>query len=312
LPYIDKIITLIITDSSTSLAAFRTGKIDTRFTSLQDAPSVMQTSPDIRYIEMYSNSSLEMNMRTELDPFNKLEVRQALSMAINRDVIINDLFKGHATYINRFFNPGTTDVYVPFEDFKPEIKELFTYNQEKAKQMLTAAGYPDGFTTSVMVVATDATSLEIAALVRADWAKIGVTLNLDPRESAVATSIRYARTFPGLQLAAYGNAYPWTAFDIFTSGHYSNWSGVKDTWFDDAKSRVVTIADAAERAKLAKEISEYTLKNMWVIPLPTPTSYMMWWPWVKQWEGSYMSGTYHYFRPFRQAWVDQALKNKLK
>ncbi len=312
LPYIDRITTFIIPDASTSLAAFRTGKIDTRNVTLMDAPSLMQINPDIKHIEMYANYSLELHMRTELEPFSDQKVRQALSIAINRDVIIKDLFQGHGNYLNRFFNPNDIALYVPFEKLPANLQGLFTYNPDKARQMLKEAGYPNGFTTSVLVSATDTTSLDAITLIKADWEKIGVKLNIDSRESAVTTSIRYGRTFEGLTIWGYGNAYAWTCPDVFASGHYSNISGVKDTWWDTARARVVGLSDATARNALGTEMNFYSLEKMWVIPLPTPNSYEMWWPWVKQWEGSFMSGTYHYFRPFRQAWLDQSLKNKLQ
>ncbi|MDP2918659.1 MAG: ABC transporter substrate-binding protein [Dehalococcoidia bacterium] len=311
LPYIDKISTLIIPDPSTSLAALRTAKLDVRTVVWADVPNLDKSNPELRKRELFANYSLEMTPRTDVQPFDNKKVRQALSMAINRDVIMKDLMGGHANYLNRFFNPFDIGVYTAYENLPANIKETLTYNPDKAKKLLAEAGYPNGFQTSVMYVATNAQHEEVVSLIKADWEKIGVKLTLDPRESAVFTSVNYARTFPGLQIWGYGNATALNNMDIFMSGHYSNIAGVKDAWWDQKRTEALTTADEAARNTILKEISSYALEQMYVIPLPSPSTFLYWQPWINQYEGSYMSGTYHYIRPFRQAWIDQDLRFKL-
>jgi len=308
LPYMDQVTTLIIPDSSTSLAALRTHKLDIRGVAWSDVPTLDKSNPELKKRELYANYSLELTPRNDVAPFTDIRVRKALSMAINRQTIMNDLMGGHATYVNRMFCPYDIAVYTPFEQLSSDIKESLTYNSDAAKKLLADAGYPTGFSTSIMYVSTNSQQEEVCSLVKADWEKIGVKLTLDPRESAVFTSINYGRTFPGLQIWGYGNATALNCMDCFHTGHYSNIAGVVDPKWDSMQADCLSTADEATRDQKMKDLSNYMLQNMWVIPLPTPSTFIYWQPWLQQWNGAYMTGTYHYLVALRAAWIDRAQK----
>ena len=70
-------------------------------------------------------------------PFDKKEVRQAVCYAIDRDKIINTLLEGFA---NRLDGPIGKGQY----GFDPNLKPKYEYNPEKARKLLTQAGYPNG------------------------------------------------------------------------------------------------------------------------------------------------------------------------
>ncbi|MFC1533371.1 ABC transporter substrate-binding protein [Thermodesulfobacteriota bacterium] len=74
-------------------------------------------------------------------PFNDKRVRQAVSMAIDRNGIINSLYVGQGQPSTNFWGPGC---YGFPKDAKPH-----PYDPKKAKQLLKEAGYPDGFDTLI-------------------------------------------------------------------------------------------------------------------------------------------------------------------
>ncbi len=71
-------------------------------------------------------------------------------MAIDRQAIINTVFGGKGVIHN---NPFPADwpetVYTPLEKMPKEVQENFEYNPERAKLLLAAAGYPDGFSVTM-------------------------------------------------------------------------------------------------------------------------------------------------------------------
>ena len=73
-----------------------------------------------------------------------------------------------------------------------EVKDLFTYNPDKAKQLLAEAGYPNGFTTQIVCTESDADFLSVIA---ADWEKVGVTLQIKQLETGVYNSVARGRTY---------------------------------------------------------------------------------------------------------------------
>ncbi len=70
-------------------------------------------------------------------PFDKKEVRQAVAYAIDRDKIIKTLLQGQASRLDGPIGPGQYG-------YNPNLKPKYTYNPEKAKQLLAQAGYPKG------------------------------------------------------------------------------------------------------------------------------------------------------------------------
>lgn len=107
-------------------------------------------------------------------PFDNRDVRVALSMAINRDRLVQ-LLNGRAVPASGPLPPAMPGNNA---DLQP-----FAYDPDAAKQMLTEAGYPEGFSTT-MLTNTDATNLQIAQAVIADWQAIGVTTELTSIDNA--------------------------------------------------------------------------------------------------------------------------------
>jgi len=63
-------------------------------------------------------------------------------------------------------------------DFPASTQDLFAFDSVKAQQMLQAAGYPQGFSLTVLVSSADTTQQDIASLVVSMWAKVNVKLNI--------------------------------------------------------------------------------------------------------------------------------------
>lgn len=107
-------------------------------------------------------------------PFDDINVRRALSMAINRDRLVQ-LLNGRASAAT-----GPLPDAMPGNN--PDLVPL-AYDPEGAQAMLAEAGYPDGLTT-VILTNTDPTNLQIAQAVISDWEQIGVTATLESIDNA--------------------------------------------------------------------------------------------------------------------------------
>ena len=114
LPYPDGYKELIITDSSTQQAAFRTGKIDIMSNmsgglTYDDFQAILSTNPKSQYVETSgSHPALWGRMdKTDL-PFKDIKVRQALNMAINKQDIVDSYYKGHADLFSPIYPNNPT------------------------------------------------------------------------------------------------------------------------------------------------------------------------------------------------------------
>ena len=184
LPYVDKVTFTIIPDLSTRNAALRTGQID-RLGSIPVSElsalkgTIVSNNKELLYREILSESSNQIVWRSDLEPFgNNLKFRQALSMAIDRQAIIDKLFDGHAAY-SACRVPVFYPEFIPLDLYPAEIQELYQYNPEKARQYQSDAGFVAGYTLEVICPTTDTDGQNILQMVAADWkTNLNVTLNI--------------------------------------------------------------------------------------------------------------------------------------
>ena len=76
-------------------------------------------------------------------------------MAVNKEEIIKTFYNGNAELFAYPMHPAYEGYYEPLSAMPDSVKELFTYNPEKAKKLLAEAGYPNGFTFKVQVGAAN-------------------------------------------------------------------------------------------------------------------------------------------------------------
>ncbi|UCD08064.1 MAG: ABC transporter substrate-binding protein, partial [Dehalococcoidales bacterium] len=181
LPYIDHMKWFIIPDQSTREASIRTGKVDEMFlVNWEQAINIRNTAPDLLEAEMPAEGGWHIKWRVDREPFTDVRVRQALIMATDLEMIRDTLNGGLGQIMTWPFvyHPSYADLYLSLDDpMCPEsVREIYTYNPEKAKQLLADAGYPNGFKTEAISQAGEADFYSVLADM---WSKIGVELEIN-------------------------------------------------------------------------------------------------------------------------------------
>jgi peptide/nickel transport system substrate-binding protein len=320
IPYADGVQLLIVPDQATALAALRTGKLDLYGGPLSGltwdtAKSIQQTNPELKWKEFY-DYAYTFDFRNDLPPFTDIRVRRALQMAINLQEIADTYYGGKADPLPSFVSRSMTGVWAPLEEYPKEAQEAFTYNPEKAKQLLAEAGYANGFETSVLVTPQRYGTVDLAELTKAYWQKINVTLDINSMDYTACTAARYAGAFTGLCFFVTAeSSSPWSGFALREPGMPYNFAHVSDpVWkkmIDDAKSN----PDPAERMGLAKQANIYGTSQHFYVGFPVPYVYSFWQPWVKGYNGepglSGVSPIYGISAVLARIWIDTDLKSKL-
>jgi peptide/nickel transport system substrate-binding protein len=119
-------------------------------------------------------TSIWYNSAIPTSPFNNLQVRQAISYAVNPKAIVDTLFYGYATPINQWA--------VPTSQWANPNYTGYPFDPEKAKQLLAAAGFA-GLKTKMLVLNTP-DSVAIATALQAMFANVGMTVDLDTADNA--------------------------------------------------------------------------------------------------------------------------------
>ncbi len=320
LPYIDTVKMLIITDVSTRIAAIRTGRIDwVNAVSLDDAKSLKKTTPSLKSNRFLPDTSYVIGMRTDkLDlPFKDKRVRQALMLATDFQSFKDDLWGGEAEILVWPTAPvkGVEQAYIPLAELPADVKELYSYNPDKAKQLLADAGYPKGFKTKVMVSATPVSDVDYLSAMKSMWAKVGVDLTLDIREFGAYTAI--GANFDEMALLRGTGIVTATSFSSLRATVLPstvNPSRINDPKVTEAEqnSQKYFLANEAKSQQIFRELIPYVLSGAFVIPRPTPYQYTFWWPWIKNYHGElnivYRSEEVSWI-PF--VWIDQDLREKM-
>jgi peptide/nickel transport system substrate-binding protein len=162
-----------IPDPTARIQALQSGQIDL---AVQMGPDdIAQLDPKKTNVQIDSFPqvmSLAFNTsKGENSPIYKTDVRLALNYAVNRESIVKNLLMGKGTVANQ----GTTKLVFGYNRSLPP----YPYDVAKAKALLAAAGYPNGFTLSAdITVGSFPADADIYQAVQHDLRKIGVTLLL--------------------------------------------------------------------------------------------------------------------------------------
>jgi peptide/nickel transport system substrate-binding protein len=139
-PYLDGVEFIIIPDVTVRTLAFKRRDIHEFTAAGLDAKELLNSG--FPYHQRTGGTFVLVPDSANPDsPFANLKVRQAVSYAINRESLAENLGFGFARPAYQIF-PGFEIAVVPGLEKTP-------YNPAKARQLLTEAGYPDGFTTSI-------------------------------------------------------------------------------------------------------------------------------------------------------------------
>lgn len=118
-------------------------------------------------------------------------VRQAINYAVDRLELCDKLLEGYGIPAFMPLPPGAKPFYDPDFSIYSETADL-----EKARQLLTEAGYPDGFETSIIVAAAATDRVQACEVIAEQLAKIGITLNIEPLSFPVLVERAFAGDWP--------------------------------------------------------------------------------------------------------------------
>jgi peptide/nickel transport system substrate-binding protein len=176
-PFLDRIVVKPVSDASTRVAGLRAGEFDMIIVPVPDNRDQLVAEGFIwDQGTVHHNWYWAYNMNDPL--FKDKRVRQALNYAIDRQSLCKDVLVGTAFPMeNGIVPPGMIS-------YDPSFK-AYEYNPEKAKELLAAAGYANGFETT-FATSTDGSGqllpVPIAERVQSDLSKVGVNMRIESSE----------------------------------------------------------------------------------------------------------------------------------
>lgn len=193
LPYLDGVTFEVIPDDATRILRLQSGELDGAEFIPYARVAELQATPGIN-MELFPSTKIEyitLNVRPQIEgvdnPLSNSKVRQALNYATNKDAIIQIVTMGVGKPMKSFMSSATP--------MNSGAGPLYPYDLEKAKALMAEAGFPDGFSTNMLVLAGNQDETGIATALQQMWAAIGVKLELKQVDNAARTEQYRAGTF---------------------------------------------------------------------------------------------------------------------
>jgi peptide/nickel transport system substrate-binding protein len=219
-------------------------------------------------------------------PLSDKRVRQALNWALDRETIVDQaLFGVGEATISPF--PKTSIAY--FED----LATAYTFDLDKAKELLTEAGYPDGgFDLVTITIQAYPETTDMAQIMKADLAKVGINLEIEPLDSA-AYSPRHlgspetngSATFDlDFTFVGRSHMYPLALFDNSSYRHFNSPiypRGDFPEGYVDALNSAGATADKDAQRELFRTVHEILNDNCHNLPISWKFTLFASQPWLK-------------------------------
>jgi hypothetical protein len=168
-------------------------------------------------------------------------------------------------------------------------------------------------------VLTIAQEADFWSIIKDQWSKVGVTLDLDVQEQGAANSLLNAPEGSWYQGVTDGGCASDSAFHTTptltgTPSLAANTCRIFDPTIDEWLEKVrTTILEGGTKAGLkeARGLVIYAQEQAYGIPVPYVYKYHMWWPWLKNYTGEESVGYYNApnYVPF--VWIDEDLKTSM-
>jgi peptide/nickel transport system substrate-binding protein len=172
-PMAEQVTFRFIADDSTRVSELRAGTADIIRNVPQDQESIL-TGEDGSVVSALTSQIVMARLANDVEPLTDARVRQALNYAVDVDAIIEALLGGHGERIATVLVP-TSIGYDP--DLDP-----FPYDPDRARELLTEAGYGDGFSLTLDVTADAGT--EVPEAIAGMLAEVGIQVTIQRIELA--------------------------------------------------------------------------------------------------------------------------------
>jgi len=267
LPYLNSVTINYVPNDNTRVLQATSGQADvaeaipyTQVAQLAAQQSVsVQNAPIVAYDAIWLNHSYA--------PLADANVRRALNYALDKSAINQSVYAGKAVV-----NNSTLAKTKYWSSSVP----AYAFDLTKAKQLIAASKFPQGFSLSLKVPAGDSVYGSLAVIAKEEWGQIGVKVTIQP----VETSALFTAYSAGNYQAAIPQ--PATTSDVlvpdelalawlvFTPGYQSYFTQYKDPAVAALVLKANRSTSDAERAKLWPEIQEKSMADAPWVPVVFP------------------------------------------
>jgi oligopeptide transport system substrate-binding protein len=272
----------LVEDQNAALSGFESGEIDGLLNNQVPVTEIKRLMKE-NQLKLYPSLGIyyfEFSVKNA--PFDNVKLRQAMSLAIDRDYLVQNIAGAGQKPANAFVPYGTKGVD-PSKDFRSEsgAGDFISSKPdiEKAKKLLADAGYPDGkgLPAIEVVYNTNTNHQKISEYLQEQWKKnLGIDVKISNMEFKVLIPKRQKHDFQISRagwMADYND--PMTFLDIFTQGNGNNDCDFDNPQYEKLIAEARSTGDNKVRMKDFHDAEKILMDEMPVIPLYYYTTYQL-------------------------------------
>ncbi|HCL02697.1 MAG TPA: ABC transporter substrate-binding protein [Lachnoclostridium phytofermentans] len=264
-PYLDEVTFKISANTDAAFMELRAGTIDIFQQLTYEQANELKDLYSIEIGHMNLVQALFLNHKAA--PFDNLKVRQALCYAIDRQMILDIVAGGNGTIIGSNMFPGFGKYY------DETLANYYTYDVEKAKQLLNEAGYPDGFHFTITVPSNYQAHVDTAQVIVEQLKKVGITAEIKLVEwaswiSDVYQGRNYESTIVGLD----SNLSPSDIVKRYESTSKNNFLNYSNSQFDSLYPKAYASVKDEEKVELYHQLQRILTEDVASVYIQDPAN----------------------------------------
>ncbi|MCR1832903.1 ABC transporter substrate-binding protein [Oceanobacillus caeni] len=246
IPEISEVQFIVMPDPEAAVLAMKSGEIDI---ILGITPQgLLQLGDSINTVSGPQNMVQLMALNHDVEPLNDVRVRQAINLAINKDIIIETVADGKGTKLGSNFSPAM-DFY-----YEAGLEDVYAPNIEEAKSLLQEAGVPDGFPLELTVPSDYSFHVDTAQVIVEQLSQIGIEVNIKPIEfSSWLETVYQNAQYEATVVSFTGKLDPYEILVRYVSDYRSNFVNYENKNYDELIKKAIAATDMEEMAGYYKE-----------------------------------------------------------
>ena len=254
-PELTKVTYKIIENADSILLSLQSGAVDV-FAHLTTT-QIAQLGDGFHVEEGTMNLVQALYLNNAEKPFDDVRVRQALSYAVDRQQILDLAFDGYGTLLGSSMYPAFSKY------FDDSLTDYYTYNTEKAKELLTEAGYPNGFDMTITVPSNYQPHMDTAQVIVEQLKAVGINATIQPVtwESWVQDTYsnrQFQSTVVGVDASSMTASAMLSRFVSTASNNFINYSNAD---YDALYAQAQACYDDEEQTAMYKDLEKNLTEN---------------------------------------------------
>lgn len=179
-PWLNEMRYIVISEPQSLLAAFDSGQHDVNGAILNKAQAEDRMKDENFIIgKVPTRFYPVIHFKTGRPPFDDIRVREALDLALDRDEMINLIWDGEGNY-----NGPVQWLQARFSLPQDELRQAMPHDPQKARELLSAAGYENGLDVQMKIPRVPGAPLiaDLASLIKDQLGNVGINILLDEVE----------------------------------------------------------------------------------------------------------------------------------